>query len=180
MTSELVHGLADASLASSWGALFATVWFNRQDLRRGKSDPAGSLLRQASSTAATEATDDSVGDPDLPDLLELDLFPSTPRRAGARFDDTVASPIDAPRRLDAVIRAAGLRLRALPELKDLGHRTIAYRASLEQIVREAAQARARLADGTYGACRTCTRYISLARLCERPWARLCVYCDLAI
>jgi hypothetical protein len=113
-------------------------------------------------------------------LFELDLFPPATRRAGSRFDDTVANPIDTPRRLDATVRAVELRLRALPEPKDLGHRTIAYRARLEQIMHETTQAQARLADGTYGTCLTCSRPISFTRLSERPWARECVYCELDI
>jgi hypothetical protein len=106
-----------------------------------------------------------------------DLVARTLARPGSRFDDTVAQPVDTPRRLDDIIRSAGLRLRAL---RDLDHRMIAYRARLQQIMRETAQARARLAAGTYGTCVECADPISLALLTERPWARTCVYCALDI
>lgn len=112
--------------------------------------------------------------------FELDLFPPRRGRTGSRFDDTVALPVDAPQRLDAIVRAADLRLRALPPVSELGHRTIAYRARLQQISRDAARARARLADGTYGECLTCAKSISLAVLMDRPWARQCTYCELDI
>lgn len=114
------------------------------------------------------------------DELDLDLFPARTAKPGSRFDDTVALPLDAPGRLDAAVRAAGLRLRALPEPRELGHRTIAYRAQLEQIIRDAVQAQARLVAGTYGTCVECSSPISLAVLTERPWTPLCVYCALDI
>jgi hypothetical protein len=111
---------------------------------------------------------------------DLDLFPPTFPRTGPRFDDTDACPIDAPRHLDAVVRAAGLRLRALVDTRHGDDRTIGQRARLQQVLRDAAQARARLADGTYGACLACASRISLARLTECPWARRCIHCDLDI
>ena len=114
-----------------------------------------------------------------PEWFELDLF-APPSKPGSRFDDTVALPIDAPRRLDAVAAAAGLRLRSLPEPHELGERTIAYRARLQQVLREAAAASARLAAGTYGRCLECSSPISLALLTQRPWAPRCVYCALDI
>lgn len=112
--------------------------------------------------------------------FELDLFPTRRGRAGSRFDDTKALPIDAPQRLDAIVHAAELRLLALPPVAELGHRTIAYRARLQQISRDASEARRRLAEGTYGACLTCTGDISLAVLTDRPWVRQCTYCELDI
>ena len=112
--------------------------------------------------------------------IEQEPFAPSGPRIGTRFDETVALPIDAPGRLEAIVHAAEHRLRALPPAADLGHRTIAYRARLQQIAREAAQARRRLADGTYGLCLTCTDHIPLAVLHDRPWARQCTYCALDI
>ena len=112
--------------------------------------------------------------------FQVDLFGAPPTTPGSRFDQTVAVPVDAPQRLDAVIRAAGLRLLALPDPQHLGHRSVAYRARLQQVMREAAQARCRLATGTYGSCLDCDGPISLARLTERPWARSCAGCALDI
>lgn len=149
-------------------------------------EPTRCAERGATQPTGTEyETEDEIGSDGVgvvrdASSTELELFPPTTARAGSRFDDTVAYPIDTPQRLDAIIRTAGRRLRALPELRDLGHRTIAYRARLQQVMREAAQARARLADGTYGACHTCSDPISFARLAERPWARRCIYCELDI
>ncbi|HTW13919.1 MAG TPA: TraR/DksA C4-type zinc finger protein [Nocardioides sp.] len=131
------------------------------------------------SELANETARSAPGD-DRGDLVGLELFPPTTTRAGSRFDDTVAHPVDTPRRLDAIIRTAGRRLRALPDPRDLDLRPVAQRARLRQIMREAAQARSRLAAGTYGACLTCSGPISLARLTERPSARRCVYCELDI
>ena len=109
---------------------------------------------------------------------EVDLFPTPRSRVGPRFDDTVGLPIDTPRRLDAVVHAASSRLRALPAPAELSHRTLAYRARLQQILREAVSAQRRLDAGSYGRCLTCTGPISLALLTERPWRQRCVYCDL--
>lgn len=116
---------------------------------------------------------------EVPEWFDLDLFAPT-SEPGSRFDDTVALPIDAPRRLDAVAAAAGLRLRALPEPHELGERTIRYRERLQQVLHDAATATARLAAGTYGSCRDCSSPISLAILTQRPWAPRCVYCALDI
>jgi hypothetical protein len=203
--NQIIHELTDTAAASSWTALFAAVWLSRHDLR-GRIDPDADRahirrrpraerprtrrrqpesLDQETATVvpsgrdergATRRASSLVGD----DWFQLDLFSPSPSRAGSRFDDTVAHPIDAPHRLDAVIRGAGLRLRALPDVKDLGHRTVAYRARLQQVIREAAQARARLAAGTYGVCLTCRGGISFAHLSETPWARRCIYCELDI
>lgn len=114
-----------------------------------------------------------------PEWFELDLF-APASKPGSRFDDTVALPIDAPRRLDAVAAAAGMRLRALPEPHELGERSIRYRERLQQVLRESAAATARLAAGTYGRCLDCSSPISLALLTQRPWAPRCVYCALDI
>ncbi|QCW51878.1 hypothetical protein FE634_18315 [Nocardioides dongxiaopingii] len=100
------------------------------------------------------------------------------RREGPRFDDTVALPVDLPRRLDEVIRSAGTQLRALPEAERLSHRTVQRRAHVDRVFRQALQARARLVAGTYGRCLQCARPISLATLSEKPWAPRCVYCAL--
>ena len=114
------------------------------------------------------------------DWVDVDLFPETSARPGSRFDGTVAHPIDTPRRLDATIGAVGRRLRALPAPDQLGHRSILYRAQLQRIQRDAVQARARLATGTYGVCIDCTSPISLATLSEKPWTPVCIYCALDI
>lgn len=114
-----------------------------------------------------------------PAWFEVDLF-APPRKRGSRFDDTVALPIDAPGRLEAVAAAASMRLRALPEPHELGERTIRYRDRLQHVLRDAAAATARLAAGTYGACLDCAEPISLALLTQRPWAPRCVYCALDI
>jgi RNA polymerase-binding transcription factor DksA len=90
-----------------------------------------------------------------PWIEQAPFAPSQPR-IGSRFDETVAQPIDAPRRLEAIVHAA------------------------EQLAREATQARRRLTDGTYGLCLTCTDHIPLAVLHDRPWARQCTYCALDI
>jgi hypothetical protein len=107
----------------------------------------------------------------------VNLFPRTVAGPGDGAADVAAVPVDAPRLLEAVARAAALRLRALPPPEDLGHRTIAYRARLQQVLREATRASDRLADGTYGTCRACAGPISLARLTDRPWAPRCGRCD---
>lgn len=112
--------------------------------------------------------------------FEVDLFPPARVRAGSRFDDTVALPIDAPRRLAAIEQAAELRLRALPPVTELGHRPLRYRRRLQQLSLDAAQARARLDEGTYGACLSCAEDIALAVLIDRPWVRQCTRCELDI
>jgi hypothetical protein len=109
--------------------------------------------------------------------FEVDLFPRATQGATDRAVDVAAVPVDAPRRLAAAIDAAALRLRALPPPEDLGHRTIAYRARLQQVLREASRASDRLADGTYGTCSVCAGPISLARLSNQPWAPRCRTCD---
>lgn len=116
---------------------------------------------------------------EAPEWFDLDLFAPT-SKPGSRFDDTVALPIDAPRRLDAVAAAAGLRLRALPEPHELGERTLRYRERLQRVLHDAATATARLAAGTYGSCLDCSSPISLAILTQRPWAPRCVSCALDI
>jgi hypothetical protein len=107
----------------------------------------------------------------------VNLFPRTAAGPGRRADDVAAVPVDAPRLLEAVARAAALRLRALPPPEDLGHRTIAYRARLQQVLREVNRAGERLADGTYGTCRACAGPIPLTRLADRPWTPHCGRCD---
>ena len=108
--------------------------------------------------------------------FEVDLFPRATTRSTDRSADVAAVPVDAPRRLAAAVDAAALRLRALPPPEDLGHRTIAYRARLQQVLRDATRASERLADGTYGACRACGGPISLTRLTDRPWTPRCRRC----
>lgn len=110
----------------------------------------------------------------------IDLFPSPAARTGSRFDDTVALPVDTPRCLAEVISTVARRLQALPEPHDLGHRSIAYRAQLERVRREALGAWDRLVAGTYGTCTKCAAPISLAILSQKPWTPLCIYCELDI
>ena len=104
------------------------------------------------------------------------------RQPGPAPASTAQSLIPSTRRgrLDATIGAVGRRLRALPAPDQLGHRSILYRAQLQRIQRDAVQARARLATGTYGVCIDCTSPISLATLSEKPWTPVCIYCALDI
>jgi hypothetical protein len=196
--------LASTALACGWTGLFATVWFRRRahdarlvlDADRNRAtrsssrptephgpgtDPARTSGPTTSSPAPPDGADPAVTGPaDGVRWFEVDLFPTPGARAGSRFDDIVALPIDTPRRLDAVVHAASLRLRALPDPTDLSHRTITYRARLTQIVLEATQARQRLRDGTYGHCVACSAPVSLALLAERPWRLVCIHCALDI
>jgi RNA polymerase-binding transcription factor DksA len=73
-----------------------------------------------------------------------------------------------------------LRLRALPELHDLGRRSGPYRLQLERTLAEVMSARTRLADGSYGQCTACSAPISLAVLTEKPWSPTCIHCALDI
>ena len=110
----------------------------------------------------------------------VDLFSARPGRTGSRFDQTVALAFDAPDTLDATIRTLALRLRALPELVDLGRRSAPYRLQLERTLTEAIRARARLRDGSYGECTVCSAPISLTLLTEKPWSSTCLDCALDI
>ena len=101
-----------------------------------------------------------------------------PHAPGWRFDDTVALPTDAPARLAEIIREAGHALRGLPPTSLLSHRTVRLRAQLQRTLRDATEARARLAAGTYGTCMSCWLPISLAALTDKPWTRLCTACAL--
>jgi hypothetical protein len=121
----------------------------------------------------------SDGDTDSP-WARVDLFPTRPARTGSRFDQTLALPIDAPRALDATIKALELRLRALPERHDLSRRSASYRVQLERTRAEAISAKTRLADGSYGLCTVCSAPISLAVLSEKPWSPTCIHCALDI
>jgi hypothetical protein len=166
-------------LAWSWPAQFATVWFNRRtdetDADRGhaRTHPDATSRRRGLRRSGSAARGHD-------DWYKVDLFPTATGRNGSRFDDTVAFPIDTPQRLDAAVRAADLRLRALPEAEDLGRSAVAYQTRLQQVRYDAEEARARLATGSYGTCLTCGDPISFALLTERPWRRSCVYCDLDI
>lgn len=110
----------------------------------------------------------------------MELFPASVAPAGHRFDDTVALPVDTPRRLENVVLATELRLRALPDPHDLGRRAATHRARLEQVRADAVAAQARLVAGTYGTCLDCGGAVSLAALTQRPWTRTCVDCALDI
>lgn len=155
----------------------------KRRLGTGSPGQAGRVARRDVAADAARVRDGSLvavePSADHP-WFDVDLFPAVGGEPGARFDDTVALPIDTPRRLDTAIHAASTRLDALPDSRDLSHRTVAYRARLKQIVRESARARRRLDDGTYGQCLTCEAPISLALLLERPWRRVCVHCALDI
>ena len=157
MLSEPTTTLA----ASSWTALFASVWFSRNAVRTTTPpDPPRTRGRRAR-PADEERVD-----------LYVPVFPSK----GRRFDDTVAWPIDTPCRLAATIRSVTLRLRALPPPQDLGRRTLHYRTQLLTTLRAAHHALARIDEGTYGTCTDCASPISLTTLTEKPWATLCSWC----
>lgn len=123
---------------------------------------------------------DGAGDARQSGWERVDLFSARPGRTGSRFDQTVALPIDAPDALDATIRTLVLRLRALPELVDLGRRSASYRLRLERTLAEAIRARARLKDGSHGECTVCSAPISLTLLTEKPWSSACLHCALDI
>ncbi len=123
---------------------------------------------------------DAPGDTRVAGWERVDLFPARPDRTGSRFDETVALPIDAPDALDTTIRALVLRLRALPELRDLGRRSASYRLHLERTLAQAIGARARLRDGSYGTCMVCSAPISLTLLTVKPWSSACIHCALDI
>ena len=166
MKSELTA----APLEWGWPAQFSALRLNRRSDRRKAERADGARTRPDPQTPGHR------GD----EWFEVDLFPAPGHRSGPRFDDTVALPIDAPQRLEAAVRAAEHRLLVLPEPEYLNERAIAYRTRVEQVLREAREAQARLDDGSYGTCLTCDKPISLALLIERPWRRSCVYCELDV
>ena len=179
---------ANTAAACSWVGLFATVWSARNAVRTTDShhDTTAARRRRPSSNTAssgdTYSSDTSQSSTDdRSNWVPVDLFPSTTSpKARSRFDDTVALPIDTPRRLETTICTVGRRLRAMPEIHELGHRSISYRAQLQRIQGDAVQARARLAAGTYGTCIQCSSPISLTTLSEKPWTQVCIYCALDI
>lgn len=160
MLSEPTTTLA----ASSWTALFASVWFSRNARAVAPRKPSAPRRPNAPPRRPTE--DERV-----------DLFvPVFPTRGGRRFDDTVAWPVDTPCRLAATIQSVTLRLRALPPPQDLGRRTLHYRTQLLTTLRAAHHALARIDEGTYGTCTDCAEPISLTTLTEKPWATVCAWC----
>lgn len=55
--------------------------------------------------------------------------------------------------------------------------SLGLEATLEPELRDAVEALARLADGTYGVCKMCGNEIALPRLKARPMASLCIACQ---
>jgi hypothetical protein len=182
-------------LASNWAGLFAAVWFARDlhqiektarfeydeqlDRPASSGSEPGGRRRTGRSVPDLDGMVGSDGDTDSP-WARVDLFPTRPARTGSRFDQTVALPIDAPRALDATIKALELRLRALPDRNDLSRRSASYRVQLERTRAEAISAKTRVADGSYGLCTVCSAPISLAVLSEKPWSPTCIHCALDI
>lgn len=154
------HNLDTTHHVRSLPGLLSTIW-----------------LRRADRTARQGATRHDAS-PVGPELRPRQApFPAT---FGTRFDDTVALPLDATRRLDEVIRLARRQLRDMPRLEAIGHRSVALRVQLERRLQAALRARGQLAAGTYGTCVDCLGPISLTRLLERPWSSRCIYCALDI
>lgn len=117
--------------------------------------------------------------PSGPTPRPVELFPPPPRD-GSRFDDTIALPMHAPRRLEQALALVASRLAELPTAAAPTHRTISYRSQLAQIHHDVKGALFRLRAGAYGTCVVCGDPISLARLDERPWVRDCIYCALGL
>ena len=149
-----------AAASSSWTALFAALWFARK--------PSITAARPSESGSSRRARTGGWS--------RVDLFTPALPKTGSRFDDTVAWPVDLPRRLEATIDTARRRLRAMPDPRDLGRRSLHYRAQLQRTLRDARHALARLDEGTYGTCTDCASPISLAALAETPWASVCAWC----
>lgn len=205
MTFEIVP-----STACSWVGLFAAVWLTRhrhvlgedpravqtssrdkqRDQRQRADDqestPGGRQRRRASMIEARGATyaTPTPGQRSL-QWRAWGVGAPTPASASVAWSegahaDVVALPIDAPRLLDDVIDSLAQRLRRMPQRIVLGRRSAHYRLRLEQTLREATEAKARLAAGTYGACQFCSAAVSLARLIEKPWTPRCVRCELSL
>lgn len=54
---------------------------------------------------------------------------------------------------------------------------VSAHSHLTQVLDDVRQARARLAEGTYGVCAECDTDIPVGRLEARPWATRCVGCS---
>lgn len=165
----MIQEVDSIAAAASWIGSFTTVWFQRTTSGVDRSTEPSRPLDEIA------AYDCAPGTPVLPSLT-----PVKNARGRTRFDDTVATPPDAPQRLAAIIEEAQRGLKRLPPAHLLSHRTLAHQAQLQSIARDAARSRARLAAGTYGTCSACAGPISLSRLQERPWAQECIYCALDI
>lgn len=175
----MVQEVDGIATASSRVGLFATVWSNRTTLERPRSQPTGS--RAGRSTTKHGVMHAGEGDLEVhvsPAVLAVLRAPTSPSLP--RFDDTVAVPINAPQRLEEIIRTAGRALKRLPPATQLSHRTLSTRANLQRVVHDAIQARARLAAGTYNTCTDCSGPISLSSLSKKPWTSRCIYCALSI
>ncbi|KRB73152.1 hypothetical protein ASE01_20520 [Nocardioides sp. Root190] len=173
----MIQEVNGITAASSWVGLFAAVWLNRTTQEEQSQRPARRAPKPTCSAAPPSAGDESEAQI-CSDVLAL-IQPLT-RSSSRRFDDFVAIPLDAPHRLDEIIRIVGVALTRLPPTHQLSHRTVLARANLERIARDAIRARTRLADGTYGTCTDCSGPISLFSLSEKPWTPRCIYCALDI
>lgn len=89
--------------------------------------------------------------PSGPTPRPVELFPPPPRD-GSRFDDTIALPMHAPRRLEQALALVASRLAELPTAAAPTHRTISYRSQLAQIHHDVKEALFRLRAGAYGTC----------------------------
>lgn len=165
----MIQEVDSIAAAASWIGPFTTVWFQRTTSgARRSTEPSRPLDEIAAYDCAPSAA------------VLRSLTPVPSARGRTRFDDTVATPPDAPQRLAAIIEEVQRGLKRLPPAYLLSHRTLAHQAQLQSISRDATRSHARLVAGTYGTCSDCAGPISLSRLQERPWAQECIYCALDI
>ncbi|MDZ5622866.1 hypothetical protein [Nocardioides bizhenqiangii] len=156
--------------------LFAAVWLSRHTTANPpRPRTAGSPEPGSPRTANNERRRLRAGN-----WARVDLYTPTPEETTRLLDDTLAVPVDAPRRLESTIDTVARRLRALPEPHELGRRSISYRSQLQRILRQARQAQTRLTGGTYGTCLDCATPIALDTLIETPWTPTCARCALVI
>lgn len=166
----MIHEVDSIAAAASWIGPFTAVWFQRTTSGASRStEPSRPVHGQITACDCAPST-----------TVLRSLTPAKKAQGRTRFDDTVATPPDAPQRLAAIIEEAQRALERLPPAHLLSHRTLAHQAQLQSIARDAARSRARLVAGTYGTCSDCTGPISLSRLRDRPWAQDCIYCALDI
>lgn len=186
---------------SSWVGLFAAVWFARDDHRiedtsrmtrdqqhKQRADvypperPSWKRWTSRDETPRVCTVPSTGGHADARDTGwdRVDLLSARPDSTDSRLDQTVALPFDAPDALDATIRALVIRLGSLPDLVDLGRRSAPYRLQLQRTLTDAIRARARLRDGSFGECTTCSAPISVPLLAEKPWSSTCLHCALEI
>ena len=126
--------------------------------------PQGHRPPSASTTGTTRSRFPSVGP--AANLIEL------PDPAGV----TLTSPAEVDAYLSQIEAARQRQLDATPS-SSLDAVAAAYRATVEQILREVRSARQRVGAGRYGACTRCGDEITLQRLQLRPWAAMCVRCS---